>query len=184
MYLPNIFQWSLLLGTLTTLLALVVLAGPKIAPPLLYAFPRHKWTGRCLAVLAWLGAAWATAVMPLAFLEPYKRFLPILVLVCVPLSWYWLEELLPCRASGGILMLFPAPLLMATRQHYSSWRLLLVVYAYIAIVAGMTFMLYPWHLRRLCHRLAASARWREVVGTVVLALGFSIIVVGMVALRK
>ena len=104
--------------------------------------------------------------MPLSLLDPYKRFLPLVVLVCIPLSWYWLDELLACRAMGGLLMLFPAPLLLCVRSHPSPWRLVLVTAAYLAIIKGMVLMLYPWHMRRVCHAMAASTALRLAGGAV------------------
>lgn len=180
---PTPFQWSLVFGPLLAALGLFLLAGGRQTVAVLQALPRHVWTGRVLATLAWIGAGWATWVMPLSIIEPFKRFLPVVVLVCIPLTWTWLDDLLVCRATGGILMLFPAPLLLSLRSHPSPWRLVLVTFAYLAIIKGMILMLYPWHMRRACHAAAASAGIRMVGGIIALAVGIVILAAGFLALR-
>jgi len=180
---PTPFHWSLILGTFMAVTGLFMLAGGHAAASALQHFPRSVWGGRLLAVLAWAGAGWAAWVMPLSILDPFKRFLPLVVLVCIPLSWYWLEDLLVCRALGGILMLFPGPLLMVTRSHPSPWRLVLVIIAYLAIIKGMVFMLYPWYVRRTCHAMARSPALRLTSGAASLLMGAGILVTGFLALR-
>ena len=180
---PTPFQWSLVCGSLLAAQGLFLLAGGRHAGAVLQALPRDVWTGRVLAVLAWLGAGWAIWIMPLNIIEPFKRFIPLVVLVCIPLSWYWLDDLLACRATGGILMLFPAPLLLSIRSHPSPWRLVLVTVAYLAIIKGMILMLYPWHMRRACHAAAASSLLRMIGGFVALVVGITILAAGLLALR-
>lgn len=180
---PTPFHWSLMLGTLLIIPGVFLLVGGRHAAAALQHFPRSVWAGRLLAVLAWAGAGWAVWAMPLSFLEPFKRFLPLVVLVCIPLSWYWLDDLLACRAWSGILMLFPAPLLLVCRAHPSSWRLVLVGVAYLALINGMIFMLYPWYVRRACHAAARSQAFRLTGGAVSLLIGAGLIATGLFALR-
>ena len=183
MPIPNAFHWSLILGLLMLLPGVFLLTGGRTASAALHALPRSVWAGRALAVLAWIGAGWAAWAMPLSLIDPYKRFLPLVVLVCIPLSWYWLDDLLACRAAGGLLMLFPAPLLICLRSHPSPWRLVLVTAAYLAIIKGMVLMLYPWHMRRVCHAMAASTALRLAGGAVGVLAGAAILAVGALALR-
>ena len=180
---PTPFQWSLVFGSLLTAQGLFFLAGGRYAVAVLQTLPRDVWTGRVLAALAWLGAGWAAWVMPLSIIEPFKRFIPVVVLVCIPLSWYWLDDLLACRATGGILMLFPTPLLLSLRAHPSPWRLVLITFAYLAIIKGMFLMLYPWHMRRACHAAAASTILRMIGGVTALVVGLVILAAGFLALR-
>jgi len=180
---PTPFHWSLLLGALLAVQGIFLLLAGRHAASFLLQLPRSVWIGRALAALAWAGAGWAAWVMPLSLLDSFKRFLPLLVAVCIPLSWYWMDELLACRALGGILMLFPAPLLLVTRSHASPGRLLLVAFAYLAIVTGMIFMLYPWQMRRICHALAASPALRLAGGAVSLLTGGALLAAGFLALR-
>jgi len=141
-------HWSLLLGGLLLATALLALAAPALASRLGRGFARDAWTGRVLSTAAWAWSGWALYVMPLELLEPVRQWIPLLALIAIPLTWWWMPELLSCRAAGGLLALFPCPLLLVARVHPSEWRLVVVSLAYVAIVAGMDFILYPYHLRR------------------------------------
>ncbi|NLL83694.1 MAG: hypothetical protein GX230_05560 [Lentisphaerae bacterium] len=179
----NAFNWSLIIGIIATVIGLSLLAGGQKITPLLLALPRHKWTGRILAVLAWIGTGWAIMVMPLSMLTPYKQFVPYIIIISIPLSWFWLEDLLTCRATAGLLMLFPTPLLLCLRSHHSPWRLVLISFAYLALTAGMVVMLYPWHMRRACHALAKNSVTRIATGAATTLIGILIIAIGLLAFQ-
>ena len=115
----NLGTWSSLLGAAFILAGASALAAPATLARGLAALPRHKVAGYLLSAIAWIWAGYALWNMGLDFLEPYKRFIPLAVLVCTPLSWVWLDNLLPCRAIGGILTLLPYELLHVARVHAS-----------------------------------------------------------------
>ena len=174
--------WSYLLGALFLLAGGMSLACPAAACRVCKAFPRSKAAGWVLSLVAWVWAGVATNEMGLDFLEPYKKLIPVLVLVCIPLTWWWLSNLLPCRALGGIYTLFPYWLLHVARVHPSPWRLALVALAYLFIVWGMVLILYPWKLRQAIDwltasnsRMRASAAVRIVLGLFLTALGAAVL---------
>lgn len=176
-------HWSLLLGILLAAKGTFILSAPAAAMRLAKRFSRDVWTGRVLAAAAWIWAGWALYSMPLELLLPIRSWIPLLTLAAIPLSWYWMSELLSCRAVGGLLVLFPCPLLLAARSHPSAWRLALVIFAYVAIVAGMTLILYPYYLRRWIDWLTARSVRMTVAGVLALALGALFIGLGYGALR-
>ena len=89
-----------------------------------------------------------------------------------------MENLLSLRALSALFMLFPAELFPAVRLCDTSWRLALVVFAYVCAVIGMFGMFYPWHLRRaLAWRAAKQARVTG-FGAAYLALGGLYLVLG------
>ena len=171
MQLLTLSHWSLLLGAILLVKGIFLLAAQPQAAQLAKGFARHVWTGRILATLAWIWAGWALYVMPLELLEPVRQWIPVLALVAIPLSWWWMPDLLSCRATGGLLTLFPCPLLHAARVSPSSWRLVLVSLAYVAIVAGMDLILYPYHLRRALQWLTAAPLRLRLVALTSAALG-------------
>jgi len=179
----NTSHWALLLGALLTVAGLLALAAPSHVAPRIKGFARHVWTGRMLAVWALAWAGWALYSMPLEMLLPVRMWIPLVVLACIPLTWFWMPELLSCRAWGGLLVLFPHPLLMATRSHPSEWRLVLVVFAYVCIGAGMTLILYPYYLRRWMDWLAAQSSRLGMAGVSTLALGALFLKLGLTVLR-
>lgn len=175
--------WSYLLGILMAVCGAACLAAPAAVSKAFNAFPRSVWTGRILSLVAWAWSAYAVMQMGLDFLEPYKKFVPVIALVCVPLTWVILDNLLSCRAWGGILCLFPYELLHAARVHDSPWRLALVIFAYLCIVKGMVLLLYPWKQRQLIVWTTANASRFRAFGVLNLAVGIFFIALGATALK-
>lgn len=170
--------WCYLLAGILLVRGLVALATPELTARSLRAFPRHKLTGYILSALVWI---WATAVLyvdPIDFLAPVQRFVPIIGLACIPLSWFCLDNLLPCRAWAGAMMLFPMPLIVACRDYESAWRILPIALAYVALTAGMIVMFYPWTQRDAYTKLATSHVAIRVVGGICVLLGALLIFAG------
>jgi uncharacterized protein YjeT (DUF2065 family) len=175
----SITSWCFILGLICVAVGGAMVLMPVQAGRMMSAFPRHKIAGYVLSAVAWAWAAYAVNTLDIDFINPYKKFLPLVVAVCIPLTWWWMENLLPCRALSGILMLFPCEMLYAVRAHESDWRLLLVTLAYLAIVKGMFFMLYPWRMRQCITWTTAHPMRMRVVGAMDLLIGVLLIGLGM-----
>ena len=174
-------HWSLILGAMLLIKGIILLSGHPMSIRATKGFARHQWTGRLLAIGAWAWAGWALYVMPLELLTPFRQWIPLLVVIAIPLSWFWMTDLLSCRALGALLVLFPCPLLLAVRECLSPspLRLALVVFAYIAIVLGMTLILYPYYLRRALDWLAAHPLRLRVAGAASAVVGAFFIALGL-----
>ncbi len=183
---PTPSHWAFICGAFQALAGLAFLVFPSSAvAAFLRGFPRAEWTGRILAVITWILAAWATMVLPLDFLRPVQQpqvLVPLTAALAFLTCW-WMPELLACRAVAGILMLFPCPLFLAVRAHPSAWRIALVVYAYIAAIKGMVIMFSPYHMRRACFCLADRPALQKTIGIVFLLIGIFFITLAYTALR-
>lgn len=172
-----------LLGLPGLLLGVWMLAVPSRARDGLRAFPRHALAGYILSAAAWIWAGWALWTMDLDLINPYKTYLPVLVLICIPLTWFWMDNLLACRATGALLTLFPYELLHLARVHASPWRLVVVSFIYLCIVMGMTLLLYPWKMRQCLEWLAQSTLKIRLAGGFGVLLGLLFIALGLTVLR-
>ena len=183
---PSPPQWALLCGAPLALAGLAMLLLPAAGvSAFLRAFPRDVWSGRLLSVIAWVFAAWATAVMPLDFLAPIQQpnvLIPITAVLALLTIW-WMPDLLSCRAVAGIFMFLPYPLCLALRTHPSDWSLALITYSYALAVWGMFVMFSPYHMRRLNFYLADRPALQKICGVLMLALGVLFIILAFTALR-
>jgi hypothetical protein len=175
--------WCTVLGSLLGVLGVSILVLPEKAARALQALPRHQIAGYVLTSVAWIWAGYALWSMDLDLINPYKRYLPIIVAACIPLTCWWMENLLACRAIGAILTLFPYELLHVARVHPSPWRLVIVTLAYICIVKGMFLILYPWHLRRAIVFVTARPWLFKSMAVANIALGGLLIGLGATVLR-
>ncbi len=176
--------WSAVLGAVLLVPALLALAAPAKAAAAAVAFPRAKTAGWILSAVAWAGAARETARMNIDVFDMFLNRFPaepwILGFVLCVLCILFMPDLLPVRALSGIMMLFPTPLFQVTRLEASDWRLAVVSFAYVCLTAGMFFMFYPWHARRLIawlaaknRRIAAAAGAAAALGALFVALAFT-----------
>jgi len=156
---------------------------PSAASRALNAFPRHAVSGYVLSAAAWAWAGCAVYALDIDFINPHKIYLWGAVPMCMVLTWLWMGNLLSCRALGGILTLFPYALLYTARSHESPWRLVLVVFAYIAIVKGMVYLLYPWKLRQQIVWMTARPAWFRAFGIAQALFGLLLLALGATALR-
>ncbi len=147
------FSMCLLLGIVCLSFAGICLS--QQAKKRILNFPRNRLAGMILTACAWIWVGielYRHPVDLLAFFSPTTTL--CLALVCIPLSWVLLENLLSIRALGGLLMLWPMPVILAIREHDSLWRLIPITLGYIHLILGMIFVFYPWTGRVICEWLA------------------------------
>ena len=181
--------WFFVLGVPLFGYGLFTVLRPQLAARLLAAFPRNRIAGQVLCAAAWLWTAYEVDTIGIEVFDRIVRRLwffqadiPgmvwILAIVLTVLTCLWMENLLPLRALSALFMLFPAELFPAVRLCNTSWRLTLVVFAYVCAVTGMIGMFYPWHLRRaITWRVAKPARVMG-FGAAYLAIGALFLVLG------
>ena len=175
--------WCYLLGIIFVTTGLAVSVAPTPLARFYNAMPRNKTAGIILSTIAWIWAGFALWNMGLDIIEPFKKILPVAVLICIPMTWFWLDNLLTCRALGAILVLFPYGLLHVARVHPSAWRLVLVTLAYLCIIKGMTLLLYPWKMRQVIVWVTARPLLFRMAGVLHALLGIGLIVLGALILR-
>jgi len=175
--------WCYLLGLLCLLPGLAVALFPAGSARAFNAFPRHKVAGMVVSAVAWVWAGYALWTMGLDLLMPFKKFIPVAVLVCIPLTWFWLDNLLSCRALGGLLVLLPYELLHVARVHPSPWRLVVVVFAYLCIVKGMVLLLYPWKMRQVIVWVTQRPALFRLAGVLNVLTGLFLVWLGAAVLR-
>src|SRR5579862_1316440 len=100
-------------GAALVLLHLVVLLHAKEAKGWLRAFPRSKTMGMILLVLATGWAFWLVATMDLGEFSNMRPILKIVVPVAGFLCFQYVDDFLPVRALGMLLLLLADPLLEA-----------------------------------------------------------------------
>ena len=81
------------------------------------------------------------------------------------LAWLYVEEFLAVRALGMLLLLAAEPLLESAVLRTEPSRLLLVVLAYVWVIAGLFFVGMPYILRDIIACVTAKA-WRWQAGSI------------------
>jgi hypothetical protein len=162
------------LGVLIVLLRMPFVLAPGLARRALYGFPRSRWGAGCLAAIDLIWVACLLMGLQLGWFETYKLTLYLMV----PLAWvllmYFVDELLAVRALGGLLILFPSPLLDAARWHPSPGRFVMIILAYALVIMGVVFVIQPHRFLRMVRFFLQDrddlTRWFGLAGVLVGAL--------------
>ena len=181
--------WFFVLGVPLFGYGLFTVLKPQMAARFLQALPRNRAAGQALCAAAWLWTAYEVDTIGIEVFDRIVRrlwFLSsdipgmvwILAIVLTVLTCLWMDNLLSLRAISALFMLFPAELFPAVRQCDTSWRLTLVVFAYVCAVVGMFGMFYPWHLRRALDWRTAKPSRVTAFGAAYLAIGALFLVLG------
>jgi len=181
-----------------TLSLLSILLGAGLAVPQVYALthparfnaaarrlPRHLPAGIALMLAGTAWFLWIVHQEPIADFSAYKpvmlaAFAAVGVLTCV-----FVQDFLAVRGLAVLLLLLGKVMVDTGRPHLgaSPWVLVIQVWAYILILAGIGFTITPWKFRDcLDWATATEARTRRLSA---LRLGFAaaLVILGLTVFR-
>lgn len=166
-------------GLLLVLLSLLAFLGP--VRRWLPQFPRSRTAGAALLTIDLVWSFWLMATMEMGEFSNFRR--PILVIL--PIGFFlvltFVDEFLAVRALGILCLLAAEPLLDAAFLRPETSRLLVTVFAYLMIVAGLLWVTMPYLLRDQIKWSAQSAtRWGALSG-LGFALGLAIFLCALTA---
>ena len=143
---------AIALGCFLMAVNLPAIFAPAFFRRMATRFSRNAPAGWALLAVDVVWVAWIIFHASLGPFDPVKP----LIYVAAPVSFFamvfFMDELLAPRALGGLLLLMANPVLNSARWLDTQWRLVMVVIAYIWVIAGITFVLSPFRLRQ-------SAEW-------------------------
>ena len=128
---------------------------------LLKRFPRSRGAGVVLLTICLGWTFWLVATIQMGEFSSFRRPLLIALPVGYMLTLFFVDEFLAVRALGSLCLLAAEPLLDAAFLRYEPSRLLVTVFAYLLIVAGLFWVASPYILRDQINWSARSnLRWR------------------------
>jgi hypothetical protein len=110
-------------------------------------FPRSKPAGAALLVIDSVWALLIVSTMDLGEFSNLRTMLIVAILVATFLTFRFVDEFLAVRALGILLLLVAEPLIEAAFLKPQEGRLLLVAFAYLLAILGMTWVGLPYLLR-------------------------------------
>lgn len=142
-------------------------------------FPRSK---PCGYVLMAVGTAWFVWNLYNESISDFAAYKPLMLagftllglLTCI-----FVSDFLAVRGLAIVLMLLAKLTLDTARWADTEWRLVLVVLAYLWVVAGIWFTVSPWRLRDLLHWATASEKRVRIGSGFRLAVGLFIALLGL-----
>ena len=120
---------------------------PTATKSALARLPRSRVMGIALLTLAFIWSFWLLATMEMGEFSSFRRPLMIGLPIGYFLVMRFVAEFLAVRALGILFLLAGEPLLEAAFLRYEPSRLLVTVFAYVLIVAGLFWVTMPYLLR-------------------------------------
>jgi len=167
---------GVLAGLFLLLVSLPGLALPEAARQWLTKLPRSRAMGIVLLTIAFAWSFWLLATMEMGEFSAFRRPLMIGLPIGFLLVLRFVNEFLAVRAIGILFLLAGEPLLEAAFLRYEASRLLVTVFAYLLIVAGLFWVTMPYLLRdQIAWGTRSTGRWRA-INAVAFAYGALILV--------
>lgn len=175
---------AIIIGVVFSLPQIYALANPKGFAAGARNFPRNETIG---FILMGLGTLWFLNNVnqeAIADFAAYKKFMLIGFGALGVLTCIFVRDYLAVRGLAVCLLLAAWVTLNHTRWANSQWRLILVVWAYVWIIAAMWLTVSPWRLRDYLNWLTASEQRIRISSALRLCLGIVVIVLGVTAFRQ
>ena len=174
---------AIIIGAAYCAIQVYALVQPKSFTQQARAFPRNEPIGFVLMIL---GSAWFVYNLnheAIADFAAYKKYMlagfgALGVLTCI-----FVRDYLAVRGLAVCLLLLAWFTLNRTRWEESPARLVLVVWAYIWVICGMWFTVSPWRLRDILNWWTANTNRLRAGSLVKLALGATVLVLGLTAFK-
>src|SRR5437773_3809301 len=152
-------------GAFLILISLPGLLKPDLAN-VAERFPRSRIAGVVLLTISLLWTFWLLATIEMGEFAAFRRPLLIALPIGYVLVLRFVDEFLAVRALGILCLLAAEPLLDAAFLRYETSRLLVTVFAYLLVVAGLFWVTMPYLLRdQINWSTGSNARWKLVNGS-------------------
>jgi hypothetical protein len=147
-------------GAFLVVLGVLGLMKPDFAQ-VVKQFPRSRFAGVVLLTIGLAWTFWLLATIQMGEFSSFRRPLLIALPIGYVLTLFFVDEFLAVRALGILCLLAAEPLLDAAFLRYETSRLLVTVFAYLLIIAGLFWVAIPYVLRDQLNWIARSVfRWR------------------------
>jgi hypothetical protein len=169
-----IYQLSLQAAGIAVGVFLLILGGigllkPALLQSLAKALPRSRIAGMVLLTAALLWNIWLLATIEMGEFASFRRPLLIALPIGYILIIRFVDEFLAVRALGILCLLAAEPLIDAAFLRYELSRLVVTVFAYLLVIAGLFWVTMPYLLRDQINWTTGSMfRWRFVNGLAVI----------------
>ena len=176
---------SILLGAGMSVPQVYGLVRPNNFAAAVRRFPRNYPLGVILMLLATGWFVWNVNGEPIADFSAYKPAMLIGFTAVGVGSCLFVRDFLAARAVAVLLLLLAKLMVDTGRLHLgeSPFVLVIQVWAYVMVVAGIWFTVTPWRLRDLLEFMSANETRVRLGSALRLAFALFIVLLGLTAFR-
>lgn len=177
---------SILLGLGVALPQIYGLLRPAAFAATARRFPRNRTAGIALMTLGTLWFLWNVWREPIADFAAAKPYLMLGFAAVGFGACVFVQDFLAVRGLAVVMLLLAKLMVDTGRPHLGEtpWVLLIQIWAYVLVLAGMWFTISPWRLRDLLHWATATERRVRIGSAIRLAFALLVIGLGLTAFRS
>ena len=142
-------------------------------------FPRSVPIGSVLMLIGTGWFIWYLSQENISDFEPLKPYLYALFIAVGVGSCFYVQDFLAVRGLSVVLLLLAKLMVDTARWSDTSWRLVIVTWAYLLVVAGIWFTISPWRLRDLINWANANDSRTRLLSGIRFAFGLFVIALGL-----
>lgn len=146
-------------------------------------FPRYTPLGCLLTLLA---TAWFLHYVSLETNQDFVALKPMLYIAFGAVgvgTCLFVRDFLPVRGCAALSLLLAKLMVDTARDADTAWRLVIVTWAYVLVLAGMWFTISPWRMRDIIQWSTASETRTRMTCGVRLVFGLFVVVLAFTAFR-
>lgn len=172
---------------------LAVVMGMGLAIPQIYGlvkpvkfaakvrqFPRSVPIGVGLMLL---GTGWFVYYLNLEAISDFAAYKSVLLAGFAAVgvaTCFFVQDFLAVRGLAVVFLVLAKLMVDTARWADSDWRLVVIIWAYVLVIAGMYFTIAPWKLRDLLNWATANEKRVRIGSAIRLAFGLFVAALGLI----
>jgi hypothetical protein len=176
---------SILLGAGLSIPQIYGIANPQKFAASVRKFPRNLPAGILLMGLATLWFLWIVNQEPIADFSAYKPAMMIIFAAVGFSACIFVQDFLAVRGLAVLFLLLAKTMVETGRPHLGDtrWVLVIQIWAYVLVVAGIWLTITPWRLRDILNWATATEARVKIGSAIRLAFALFVLVLGLTAFR-
>lgn len=176
---------AILLGAGLGLPQIYGLACPQKFAATVRRFPRNLPAGVFLMLLGTGWFLWNVNSEPIADFAAFKTPMMAAFAAIGILSCFYVQDFLAVRGLAVVFLLLAKAMLDIGRPHLGEtpWVLVVQVWAYLLVIAGIWFTITPWKLRDFLNWMTATQARIKIGSAVRLSFAIFVVLLGLTAFR-
>jgi hypothetical protein len=148
-------------------------------------FPRNLPVGIFLMLLGTAWFVWNVNTEPIADFSSFKPYMLSTFAAIGILSCVFVQDFLAVRGLAVVFLLLAKLMLDTGRSHLgqTSWVLVIQLWAYVLVIAGIWFTVTPWKLRDFLNWATANETRVKIGSGIRLAFALFVLLLGLTAFR-
>ena len=147
-------------------------------------FPRSETWGYALMLIGTAWFLWNLNAENISDFAAYKRLMLIGFAAVGIATCIYVRDFLAVRGLAIVFLLLAKLMVDTARWADTEWRLVIVTWAYVLVVAGVWFTISPWRLRDLLNWATATDTRVRIGSGIRLAFGLFVAVLGLTVFRQ